>query len=201
LEVDLLEKVVINEKGIPYVAISYGPTAKIDSEINSQPIKMHAQTTSMFRAMPPSFHLNPDAGLLNRVSKNINPKVPFDLRRDFLQFFSQMCSSLECTMLPIPNRPLDPQVKWNTNIALLRRQSRRRPQQGPTVRGSPKTIDLQLVCTYEGTRMRNGREEAMITVVARSRGGPRERSGPRATSPANSASNVAEVLCRSRRSG
>jgi len=32
--------------------------------------------------------------------------------------------------------------------------------------------------------MANGREEAMITVVGQVKGGPRERSGPRATSPA-----------------
>jgi len=102
LEVDLLEKVVINEKGIPYVAILLRPDGEIDSEIK-QPADQKC-TPKPPRCFGPLRRLSieSDAAAEPRQQEH-QSNVPFDLRRDFLQFFSQMCSrsNARCSHSPI----------------------------------------------------------------------------------------------------
>jgi hypothetical protein len=169
IDVDLLEVVEVGPEHV-YQKIGYGPTTRIASEVDGRPVKMHPETHKMLRAMPPNFIILPaSGGLKSRVSRNVNPKLPIALRKDFQGCFTQVCSSLEAVMLPIPNNTLAPQGKFTTNIALL--------LGGPDISGQQKsgtvvskTIDLQLVCTHEGTRTRNEREEAVVSVVGRVKG-------------------------------
>jgi hypothetical protein len=169
IDVDLLEVVEVGPEHV-YQKIGYGPTTRIVSEVDGRPVKMHPETHKMLRALPPNFIILPaSGGLKSRVSRNVNPKLLIALRKDFLECFTQVCSSLEAVMLPIPNRTLEPQGKFATNIALL--------LGGPDISGqqksglvTAKTIDLQLTCTYEGTRTRNEREEAVVTVAGRVKG-------------------------------
>jgi hypothetical protein len=169
LEVDLLEVVEVEPQHV-YEKIGFGPTTKLVSEVDGRPVKMHPETPKMLRALPPNFIiLTATGGLKSRVSRNVNPKLPIALRQDFAGCFSQLCTSLEAVMLPLPNRGMAPQGKFTTNIALL--------LGGPDVSGKQKggqtvakTIDLQLTCTYEGTRTRDEREEAVVTVAGQVKG-------------------------------
>src|SRR5262249_51529945 len=147
LHVDLLE-VVTEEPDHIFMKVFFGPTTKIVSEVDGRPVKLHPETHKMLRALPPAFIIYASGGLKSRVSRNVNPKLPIALRKDFLECFTQFCSSMEAVMLPIPNRTLKPQGKFNTNIALL--------LGGPDISGAKKvgtviskTVDLQLTCTYE----------------------------------------------------
>jgi hypothetical protein len=166
LELDLLEVVKVEPQHV-YQKIGYGPTTRIISEMDGRPLKMHPEAHKMLRAMPPDFIILPDSGgLKSRVSRLVNPKLPLALRSDFQSSFTQVCSSLEAVMLPIPNLTLQPQGVFTTKIALL--------VGGPDISGKQKagttvskTIDLMLTCTYEGTRRRNDRDEAVVTVAGR----------------------------------
>ena len=113
----------------------------------------------------------PTGGLKSRVSRNLNPKLSLQLREDFLDCYEQFCSSVETAMVPIPERELEPLGKYGTNVALL-------ISGGPSLTGGgkgdrteiAKTVDLILNCRYEGTRTRNGREEAVMTFVGKVKG-------------------------------
>jgi hypothetical protein len=171
IDVSLLEVIDTNDK-LPFIRISYGHAVDIASEVNSRPVKMHAETTKMFRALPPSYIVLLDGGLKSRVSRNLNPKLPFDLRADYLDCYEQFCGSLEAVMMPIPSRDLEPLAKYDATVALL-------VSGGPSISGSSgkgdktevaKTVDLKLRCTYEGKRARQGREEAVMTFVGQVKG-------------------------------
>jgi S1-C subfamily serine protease len=171
IEADLLEAITPDPKN-PNIKISYGPTVTLSSEVNGNPVKMHAETTKMFRALPPQFWVTTNGSLISRVSRNVNPKLPLQLREDFLGCYEQFCSAMEAVMVPIPDRELQPLSKYQATVALL-------VNGGPSVSGSTgkgdktevaKTVDLKLVCTYEGKRTRNGREEALVSFVGQVKG-------------------------------
>ena len=75
--------------------------------------------------------------------------------------YTQLCNSLEAMMLPIPNRMLQPKGVFETNIPLI---------VGVGDSPKPKVVDLLLICTYEGTRQRNQRSEALILVAGEIKG-------------------------------
>jgi hypothetical protein len=180
IEVDALETIAIEDKTI-FVRISYGPTAEIVSQVNGRPVKQHAETNKMFRALAPAFIVLPTAAMKSRISRNLNPKLPIQLRLDFLGCFEQFCSSMEAAMVPIPDRELAPLAKYRTNVALLIGGGPKVGDGGGKKGDSTviaKTVDLDLLCTYEGARKRNGREEALMTFVGQVK--PRSKGTERA---------------------
>jgi hypothetical protein len=190
IDVDLLEVVTVEPTAI-LLRLSYGPTVKVSSEFQGRAQKMHPETEKMMRALPPSFIVTKEAGLKSRISRNVNPKLDIELREDYASSFSQLCTSLEAAMLPIPARTFEPLEKYTTNVALLVGGAVNKPapppppKGGPAPKGAPapkgvpapkggevvtKTIDLNCECTYEGTRTRNNRTEALFTVVGQVKG-------------------------------
>ena len=170
VEADILEVVTV-EPTATLLRLSYGPTVKVSSEFQGRPAKLHPETDKMMRALPPSFIVTPEAGLKSRISRNLNPKLDIQLRGDYTSSFSQLCTALETTMLPIPNKKFEPLEKYKTNVALLvggsAGKSGPQPKGGETI---TRTVDLNCECTYEGTRIRNNRSEALFTVVGQVKG-------------------------------
>jgi S1-C subfamily serine protease len=171
IDVSLLEVIDTNDK-LPFIRISYGPTVDLASEVNGRPVKTHAETAKMFRALPPSYVVLLDGGLKSRVSRTLNPKLPIQLRADYLDVYEQFCDSMEAAMMPIPSRDLEPLAKYDATVALL-------VSGGPSISGGAgkgdrteiaKTVDLKLRCTYQGKRTRNDREEAVVTFVGQVKG-------------------------------
>ena len=70
-------------------------------------------------------------------------------------------------MLPVPSRDLEPLQTFDTKIALILGSPNIGKGSGEVI---AKTVDLVLNCTYEGTRVRNKREEALITVLGQVKG-------------------------------
>src|SRR5262249_46393573 len=71
----------------------------------------------------------------------------------------------EAATIKMPNRTVQPAETFPSKSSMMMRTN------GPKIPGRPATIvDLMLNCTYEGTRMRNGREEAVITVAGNLQG-------------------------------
>jgi hypothetical protein len=165
LELDLLE-VIYPETNQYLVEVFHGPTTKLASMINDRPFKLHVQTLPMVRALPPTFLIKPDAGFKSRISRNVNPKLPAELRSHFDDFFRQMCTSLEATMLPLPKRQLEPMQSFDAKIALIVGKS----PQGVKGEVVSKTVDMVLTCSYVGTRVRNKRPEALVTVTGEIKG-------------------------------
>jgi len=171
IDVSLLEVIDTNDK-LPFIRISYGPTVNLASEVNGQPVKIHAETTKMFRALPPSYIVLLDGGLKSRVSRTLNPKLPIQLRADYLDCYEQFCDSMEAVMMPIPSRDLEPLAEYDATVALL-------VSGGPSIGGGSgkgdrteiaKTVDLKLRCTYQGMRTRSDREEAVVTFAGQVKG-------------------------------
>jgi S1-C subfamily serine protease len=99
-------------------------------------------------------------------------RVPRDAQEDLLELHGQISDSLEAIALPVPNRLMQPNQKW---------QSVRRL---PILVGSgvEKAV-LALTYTYEGTLVLDGRKAALIAIVGQVRGGEGHelRVGGRAT--------------------
>ena len=101
------------------------------------------------------------------MSRTLNPQLSIQLRADYLDWSGGFCGSMEAVMMPIPSRDLEPLAKYDATVALL-------VSGGPSIGGGSgkgdrtevgKTVDLKLRCTYQGQRMRNDREEAVVTFV------------------------------------
>ena len=165
VEVDALETIAI-EAPNTFLRLVYGPTVDIVSQVNGQSIKMHPETNKFFRAAVPAFILTPAASVKSRISRVLNPKMNAKLKEDYLGCFTQFCNSMEASMIPIPKRELEPLGKYTARVTLIVGSV---PDPVAEAKGDgnrvAKTVDLALVCTYQGARIRNGREEALMTFV------------------------------------
>jgi hypothetical protein len=80
--------------------------------------------------------------------------VPLASREDVSDMHEQVQESLETIAIPMPGKVVQPGEKWRSL----------RPMVISTV-GKPELAVVELTCTYLGSRVRNGREEAFISLT------------------------------------
>ena len=106
------------------------------------------------RLQGPSFILDPTGKMLHRTI----PKLKLDLvpkDKAFLEMMlDRLCNAYEEGILPMPNRTVSALETWAVSLPNF-------------VGRAPKTkvVDIQLTCTYLGTRITKGRSEAVIDLV------------------------------------
>jgi hypothetical protein len=89
-------------------------------------------------------------GLTARTEIDIS-RVPLTSRKELLQYHEKVQQALEAVTIPWPNRELRPQDTW--------RMMRPLPIDRP---GRFDSGAMDMTYTYLGTRMRDGRQEALV---------------------------------------
>lgn len=114
---------------------------------------------------------------VTRTGKFVSPKpdfadVPQRARATLGAFNSQVIESLETLSLVLPNKEMQPGETWSFETAYTIQ----------FLRDKAENALFRTTCKYVGTRMRNGREEAVIelsgSVVRNSNAGSGGQSGP-----------------------
>ncbi|MBI2805716.1 MAG: trypsin-like peptidase domain-containing protein [Planctomycetes bacterium] len=131
----------------------------LSAEEDGRPLRVDPEVTARLRVIPPVFVVDGTNKLRERADTNLNPALPFDLREDIKDKYSQMCNALEAVNMPMPNRLVQPNERWPTQIPMLVRTAKK-----------AEVVDLDLVCKFEGVRQRKQRQEAVITVTGRVKG-------------------------------
>jgi S1-C subfamily serine protease len=150
IEADVLEVLSPDPKGA-LLRTSFGPTVvstDVDGKVTNDP-----EVSNALRQLPPAFLLDGSNQLQARRDRSLNPIMKPVLRQDLSETYAQFCKSMEAATMPMPNRMLEPTQTWQTQIPLIMSGGAR-----------AEIVDLALNCTYEGTRVRNERGEAVITM-------------------------------------
>jgi predicted Zn finger-like uncharacterized protein len=126
-------------------------------------IPNHIQAQNIVRTMPPVFVVDDTNTAAGYVTVSLKDGHP--LKNLVTEFNGMVHNPFEATTFRMPNRVVQPMEKFASKSSMmLRSTGPKRPGQKATI------VDLMLTCTYEGTRMRNGREEALITVAGNMEG-------------------------------
>ena len=156
-ELDFLEAIYAVPKGIA-AKLSFGPPV-VSYEEDGRKLPMDPAVPDLLRRIPPTFVINPANRMMERGAINLSPKLHPKIREYTNDYFNEICNAYEATTLVMPNRELQPLETWDAVVTMLMKQERK-----------VEPADLVLACTYEGTRSRKGRAEALITVVGQVKG-------------------------------
>ncbi|MCI0378149.1 MAG: trypsin-like peptidase domain-containing protein [Gemmataceae bacterium] len=125
---------------------------RVGQYANGRPVLHLGQLAQVARAMK---HVDSNLDLHKSGKPEplmlIFPKgVNFFYRGEITNLHDQLADALQLASIPLPNRLMNPGDTWKTEspVKLVR---------------SPLTLDL--TCSYEGTRQRGGREEALIRIA------------------------------------
>lgn len=109
------------------------------------------------RTMPPTCVIQDTNEIGNFITVSLAPTHPL---REMVSDLNHMVQNpLEAATIKMPNQIVQPMQTFPAKSMMLFRET----QKGGKVRSI--FVDLMLTCTYQGTRVRDGREEALITFV------------------------------------
>jgi len=157
IEADVLESLSPDAKGARMRTAIGGMSINVD--VNGRVLPRNPTVPPILRAIPPVFIVDGTNKLRVRSDKNLNPSMPAVQRAETQACYWQLCNALESVTMPMPNRMLQPMDTWQTEIPMLLRTGQK-----------PEVVDLSLTCTFEGTRTKNQRSEAFISVAGRVKG-------------------------------
>jgi hypothetical protein len=159
--VDMLESLGPDAQG-GLIKVGFGPSLKLDADDNGTAIEISKESKNLLRPLPPNFVIDNTGSLKKRMTRALNPNLPPDLKKEYQGKLAQLGNSIEAAMVPMPNRLVQPLETFAAKVPVLI---------GAASTGKKtKEADLELTCTYQGTRMRNQREEAIIKVVGQLKG-------------------------------
>jgi|GEM_PF-1589230 len=121
--------------------------------------KVLPNVVDLLSRIPPAFTVDNTNKLRGRTDINLNPKLNFQIRAQVGDYYNQICNAYEAVNLIMPNRTLQAQEAWPTMLPMLLKTGKK-----------SEVVDLVLTCTYEGTRSRDNRPEALVSVVGRVQG-------------------------------
>ncbi len=133
------------------LAISLGRDGKPTPVLNQQ------QAMGAVRTMPPVFVIDDS----NATASYIKVSLKQGPLKDVVDELNGMVHNpFEATQFKMPNRMVQPLEKFQSRSTMMLRTAN---AQGPNRRAT--IVDLNLACTHQGIRKRNGRDEAVITVA------------------------------------
>src|SRR6185312_2699093 len=125
----------------------------------------HQRGVGVVRTMPPVFLIDQTNATAGYVAVSLNPNNP--LRELVDEYNGMVHNPFEATAFQMPNRLVQPMENFASKSTMMMRDS---GVKKPGDRRPATIVDLMLNCTYEGVRVRAGRDEAVITVTGNMQG-------------------------------
>ena len=156
-ELDLVEAIAPHPQGARVRLGFARPNLSFEEDGRQGIIQPNVAT--LLGRIAPAFTVDNTNKLRERTDINLNPKLPFQLRAQVGEYYNQICNGYEAVNLIMPNRSLQAQETWPTMLPMLLKTGKK-----------SEVVDLVLNCTYEGSRTRGDRQEAVISVRGRVQG-------------------------------
>src|SRR5439155_14323695 len=100
-----------------------------------------------------NFVANPAGTVVQRTLPRLPlPSAP-DAQVNFNSVANRICKSYEMTCLPMPNKEVAPMMVWPATVPMV-----------VSGDGRNEYVNALLTCTYEGTRLVRGKQQAMIAL-------------------------------------
>ncbi len=171
---EVLQETAVKDgkKTVP-IKSAYGPM-NIRFNVNGKDLKFDRDdmdALNISRTQPPSFIIDDTNGIVTFFTVSLNPKHPRYLLQDLVRTFNGFAQNpLEATQFKMPNRTVQPQETFPSQSTMAIRKggggvATPKAKGLPAPPPRPTIYDLKTNCTLEGVRVRNGREEAVISVV------------------------------------
>jgi predicted Zn finger-like uncharacterized protein len=151
-EADVLEVLTPEPSGKTGARLTIGKN-RFNDEFNGKQIAMEPDLSQRLGTLSPNF-LQDATGKLRERGNPAFPQLAKPQRDKLEMMYNRVCNAFELTSVYMPNRAVKPRETWPARI--------------PTVTGNAankRIVDLDLTCTYEGSRTNNGRSEAVITLL------------------------------------
>ncbi|MBI2805715.1 MAG: trypsin-like peptidase domain-containing protein [Planctomycetes bacterium] len=123
---------------------------------NGKATRVNREVGLTLRKMAPTFTVDAANKRTARTDGSLNAKLSMELREEVKEKYSHLCNALEAVIIPLPNQIVKPLETWTAQIPLILRTGK-----------NTEAVDLDLVCKFEGIRLRNQRSEALITVTGK----------------------------------
>jgi S1-C subfamily serine protease len=154
MAVNFLEKThTVNLQGQAGVALLYndfGLSATVDGH-NARPGERTRQALQYAKLMLTHLVVG-RSGRLIRKQVDLS-RVPLAARDRLKDMHDQIEESLDAVFVPLPNREVQAGEKWTARRHLIL-----------SVQDRPERAVLELTCAYVGTRTRDGRDEALVSL-------------------------------------
>jgi S1-C subfamily serine protease len=145
-------------KAIAKLRTAFGPLSiSMDRDGRRIPIPEEPQAMAAVRSMPPIFVVDNTNSTHSYIKVSLNPKHPLVEIVDELN--GMVHNPYEAATIQMPNKVVQPLETFPAKSTMLLRTD-----------GKSIIVDLMMTCTYEGKRRRDGRDEAIITVVGQLQG-------------------------------
>jgi S1-C subfamily serine protease len=125
----------------------------------------HQRGLGVVRTMPPVFWVDHTNTTTGYVGVSLNEGNP--LRELVDEFNGMMHNPFEATTFRMPNRVVQPMENFPSKSSMMMRSG---GVKKPGDKRQATIVDLMFNCTFEGVRVKGGREEAVITVVGNMQG-------------------------------
>ncbi|MSU79200.1 MAG: hypothetical protein EXS16_14055 [Gemmataceae bacterium] len=113
----------------------------------------------LFRMIPPTFSIFPNNKLKPQPNRDVTATISPPSRSSVERHYSAIFSSLEAAMIPLPMRVVQPLETFPAQVSYMLRAGK-----------SPQFADIDLLCKLEGTRTRNARVEAVVSMTGKMKG-------------------------------
>lgn len=177
----LQDPVIKDGRKTATIRTAYGPVT-FNVTVNGKKEKFskdELDAMAIVRGMPPTFVIDDANATVNFITVSLTPKNPKYYLASLVQALNNMVQNpYEATQFKMPNRVVQPQETFPSQSTMARRsRSQQAPPPGPPPKKGgvvppknpppPKVdvLDLKMNMTYQGVRMRNNREEAILSVT------------------------------------
>ena len=118
---------------------------------------------NVVRGWPPTFVIDDSNATAGYRKVSINANHPKYKLKDLIEDFNECVNNpFEATRFKMPNRMVQPQDTFESQSTMMMSLG---GQSAKTKTPQRQILDLKIKCTLEGVRVRNGKEEAVISIV------------------------------------
>lgn len=137
----------------------FGPY-KASNEANGKKLPADPQIETALRGRLIRYNTNAEGALQKRGTPTVDAAFSVQTRREFDDLVNQLANAYELTCLPMPNRVVQPRETWQAQLPLM-----------TVADGQQGTLNLRVTCTFEGRRVVQDQNQAVITVAGAIYGG------------------------------
>jgi tetratricopeptide (TPR) repeat protein len=152
MEVELLETAAKEPRGGRF-DLSLGGYKFTTAEMNEPSLIKLPEAQAFLRGRNLTYIVEPQGAMLLRTIPTLLPPYPDILREDFSELVHQIANYYELTCIAVPNRRVEAQESWDVRVPLIL-----------TYQNNKEIVDMLLSCTYEGSRLHEGQEFAVISL-------------------------------------
>jgi hypothetical protein len=123
-------------------------------EAGGKAVPLNLQAQQLLRNKYFAFTTDGQGGLVQNDHPTLDRVYPAGLRQGFDNLVGEIANGYELTCLAVPNRLVQPRETWSARVPLVFNAGDKK-----------EVVDLHATCTFEGTRIVQGQNQALISLT------------------------------------